>query len=238
VIDRRQHEVLRLAYAQLDGQASAAQIARLESLLLADGEAGEVYIEFMELAAGLCWQRSANRHEVLMEENLSRQAWAQAIAAGDLATPGGLAAVSVKSPSFWQTWDRRVLWSIAGCAAVFVVYFAAISWDMLRFRHRENVATSGGHAENQKSEIRNQKSAAGPVATIRDSVDAQWSRSTNKLEISNQKSEISQGEPLGIKSGLVELQLKQGVTLLIEGPADWSIDGNNNATLKRGKLVA
>jgi hypothetical protein len=132
---------------------------------------------------------------------------------------------------------RPVIWSIAGCAAGFVVYVALISWGMLD-RGRNVVATSGTHVENQKSEIRNQQSEAAPVATIRDSVDAQWSRSTNKLEISNQKAEIAAGEPLAIDSGLVELQLKQGVTLVIEGPARWEIDGNNEATLKQGKLVA
>jgi hypothetical protein len=49
---------------------------------------------------------------------------------------------------------------------------------------------------------------------------------------------IRRGEALSIASGLVELKLTQGTKLLIEGPAEWSIDGQNNATLKRGKLVA
>jgi hypothetical protein len=46
------------------------------------------------------------------------------------------------------------------------------------------------------------------------------------------------GKPLSIASGIVELRLTQGVRLLVEGPADWTINGKNNATLRRGKLLA
>jgi hypothetical protein len=49
---------------------------------------------------------------------------------------------------------------------------------------------------------------------------------------------ITQGESLELASGVVQLKLKQGVTLLVEGPAEWSIDGKNLTTLKRGKLLA
>jgi ferric-dicitrate binding protein FerR (iron transport regulator) len=57
-----------------------------------------------------------------------------------------------------------------------------------------------------------------------------------KSEIRNQKSEVISGEPLEIAAGLVELKLKQGVTLTMQGPAEWSIDGDNRATLRWGKV--
>jgi len=49
---------------------------------------------------------------------------------------------------------------------------------------------------------------------------------------------IAKGESLQLASGSVELKLKQGATLVVEGPAEWSIDGNNHASLTAGRLVA
>jgi ferric-dicitrate binding protein FerR (iron transport regulator) len=49
---------------------------------------------------------------------------------------------------------------------------------------------------------------------------------------------ISRGEAMHIESGTVDLQLESGTTLSIAGPANWSIDGINRATLTRGGLVA
>jgi hypothetical protein len=46
------------------------------------------------------------------------------------------------------------------------------------------------------------------------------------------------GEALKIERGLVHLELKSGATLLVEGPAEWSIEGNNRAALRLGRLIA
>jgi hypothetical protein len=219
-------ELRRLLDRLMLGTLDAAGHAKLDELVVADIAARRQYIERMFLIGELGYRLG----NVAATANLPWQAAVQP------ALPS-LPKVRLVIPPFIQR--RPVTWSILAAGLLFAAYVTLISWGMLDSGlDRDVVATGGAHVENQKSEIRNQQSEAAPVATIRDSVDAQWSRSTNKLEIRNQKSEISQGEPLAIDSGLVELQLKQGVTLLIEGPADWTIDGQNNATLKRGKLVA
>jgi hypothetical protein len=46
------------------------------------------------------------------------------------------------------------------------------------------------------------------------------------------------GEPLKIESGTMELELKAGTKLVVEGPADWSVDGKNSVSLRAGKLFA
>lgn len=247
MIDRGQHEILRLSYARMEGQASAAQLSRLESLLIDDVKAREIYIEFMELAASLCWQRSANRHEVLLEENLSRQAWTQAIQAGDLAAPGVPGVALLGSPSLWRSINRRVLCSIAGCAALFVVYFAAISWGIFsKTLSNARLATNlKSEFSDPKLEISNQQSEVAPVATIRNTANVEWSdqvgKSLSDLQSTSRRdasTEVAAGETLEIDSGLVELRLGQGVTLIIEGSAKWSVDSDNSATLARGNLVA
>lgn len=46
------------------------------------------------------------------------------------------------------------------------------------------------------------------------------------------------GEALQIAAGKLELQLTGGTRLVVDGPAKWSIDGANVATLTQGRLVA
>ena len=41
-----------------------------------------------------------------------------------------------------------------------------------------------------------------------------------------------------IPSGRVRQSLLRGVQLVVDGPAEWSIDDENRATLRQGKLVA
>lgn len=129
---------------------------------------------------------------------------------------------------------RPITWSVLAVGVLFAAYFVAISWNMLGRERHDRITASHKH-DATKSETRNQQSEIDSVATITGSEVAKWE---GKSEIGNPKSEILQGQPLSLQSGLVELKLKQGTTLLIEGPAEWSIDGKNRATLKRGKLVA
>lgn len=100
-----------------------------------------------------------------------------------------------------------------------------------------------GMFDRHKTQYSAVETQAEQVATITASEDAQWltddaAAPHQKSEITNHKSEILPGKSLAIASGIIELQLKQGVRMAIEGPAEWSIDGANAATLMRGKLVA
>jgi hypothetical protein len=73
------------------------------------------------------------------------------------------------------------------------------------------------------------------VATIRDAVDVQWSKHT-AIKLAN--SPVHAGEPLKISSGTIELELKAGAQLVVEGPADWSVNGHNSISLRAGKVWA
>lgn len=116
---------------------------------------------------------------------------------------------------------RPVFWSVLAAGVLFAAYFVTVSWDMLGKKGSKQSADSGQQ-----------------VAVISNTEDAEWSPNTRLTGASRNGKSIKSGEPLKIDSGLVELQLKQGTTLLVEGPAEWTIDGDNEATLKRGKLVA
>jgi hypothetical protein len=74
-----------------------------------------------------------------------------------------------------------------------------------------------------------------PVAVVCNATDVQWSTNTSSKPAT---SSILLGEPLKIESGSMELQLNAGTKLVVEGPADWSVDGNNRVSLRAGKLMA
>jgi hypothetical protein len=75
----------------------------------------------------------------------------------------------------------------------------------------------------------------GFVAVVRDTANVEWPKNAASK---SPNSSILSGEPLRIESGTIELELKMGATLVVDGPAEWSIDGDNGATLKAGKIVA
>lgn len=113
---------------------------------------------------------------------------------------------------------RPVLGSIALVALVTYGAFALIAWNL---------------RPDQLPDAKRGRSAS--VALITDTANAQWSKTTLSKSGSTA---ISRGELLRIDSGRVELQLNHGTMLVIEGPASWTIDGDNSATLTSGKLVA
>jgi hypothetical protein len=79
------------------------------------------------------------------------------------------------------------------------------------------------------------KVSPGAVATILGATDVQWSHSTSHQA---DNSLLLCGESLKIESGTIEVELETGTTLVVEGPAHWSIERDNRATLKSGKIVA
>jgi hypothetical protein len=73
------------------------------------------------------------------------------------------------------------------------------------------------------------------VAVIGVGDDARWSEETTAKA---DHSAIRLGEPLKLDRGIVELELKSGTKLVVEGPAEWAVGGDNKATLRAGKLMA
>jgi hypothetical protein len=73
------------------------------------------------------------------------------------------------------------------------------------------------------------------VAVVHNTTGVQWSQG---ISSKSAKSSVLSGEPLKIESGVIELELNTGTKLIVEGPADWSVDGENSVLLRAGKLVA
>jgi hypothetical protein len=113
---------------------------------------------------------------------------------------------------------RPVVWSSLTVALLFYGGFALISWNL-----REGEVRLGPDDHNFG------------VAVVSRSANVQWSpQATSKADSSS----IFSGESLKIDSGTMELELKTGTKLVVEGPADWSVDGDNHVSLRIGKLMA
>jgi hypothetical protein len=72
-----------------------------------------------------------------------------------------------------------------------------------------------------------------PVATLVDAVDAQWDN-VRGYDVG----EHLPREPLFLKSGYARVRLESGVSLVIQGPAHFSIDSTTQARLDQGKITA
>jgi hypothetical protein len=203
------------------GNLDAAGHAKLDELVVADLSTRRRYIEQMFLIGELRFR-------------LGKVA-AAATVPGQVSVQPVSLRTRVRSviPAFIQR--RPVTWSILAAGLLFATYVALISWGMLDRGRRTDRFIAQSASDKELS----------TVATIRQTADVEWSdhvdKSLRDLQTASRRDAstvVAAGEPLAIDSGLVELQLKQGVTLVVEGPAKWSIDGKNNATLKQGKLVA
>jgi len=85
------------------------------------------------------------------------------------------------------------------------------------------------------SQYASRQSDDSPVAKVEAIADMKWPPNASpKLK----DSFIQVGEQLRIESGTMELELNAGTKLVVEGPADWSVDGQNSVSLRAGKLMA
>jgi hypothetical protein len=243
------------------GVYTVEQRTRLNALLLSNSHAQQIYLDYFEIHTALVRNASAQRSAADREQALLTivQDWAVILRNGansrtrnvpqeksavaptsEFSIPAGFESIvaslqrsgtpSPNSPILkfvertTAALSRPVVWSTLAASMMFVGYIVLISWGMLGKENNDHLTAASTRAEGQS------------VATVRDTSEVEWS--AVRPEIQKPESEIKSSQRLAIASGLVELQLKQGASLIIEGPAEWTIDGDNAATLHRGKLVA
>lgn len=196
---------------------------QLRDLLLANPSARSNYIKYVHLVSGLQW--------ILDPLPIFRQ------------SDRPVSVPALDSPSRSAVgWPRRegsatalmrpaVIWSTLACSLVFAGYWLIITWNI------RDKAPADATTQTQPH-----------VAEIVSEHNAQWIEPPSRFNdpaIAPQPRDIAKpGEPpragqtLSLASGQVRMKLKQGAELLIEGPAQWSIEGTNEANLTRGRLYA
>ena len=228
-----QHDLRQLLDALCEGAIDAAGIAELDALARDSHETRQLLIEYLELDGHLRWEFGAGLEggghspsgEVTDERAEGRTGeWSITTGRPSARARTSSSAFGSQRPVLGflgrttAALNRPVFWSVLAVAAAFYGVFALISWDL-----RSGTLPSGTDGNDFA------------VAMVKGTSNLRWSEDDKPKP---ENSTIRSGEPLRIESGIVELQLKQGATLLVEGPAEWSIDGDNQAVLKRGKLLA
>lgn len=220
----------------LDGTLDAAGQSLLARRMESDTEACELYWQFIAFDVDLRWSLSAR-----LQRNLVNQVPPASIAEGlpsfpatELLTPARPHFADGRSPRM----SRALVWSVSACAVLFALYFVGISWDMLG--RRMGSAARDAEVVHRVPAVSSDVLPGGEVATIRNQVDVQWAAGMplRLTTVAAQGSSIQRGESLSLMSGMIEVQLRQGTTVMVQGPADWTIDDDNAATLTKGKLLA
>ena len=218
-------EMTTLIGLRLDELESAESAARLDSLLLESDDACQLYVQLADLHASLTWEAVPAASEM--------RAYAGALVPAPVAERRQALGLPLRGTfsRAMHSINRPAFWSILCAGLLFAGYFVAISWNMLatdRARRDSDVLAAG--------------ISTGVVATVEGDADVAWSKAPQsddaRIDEAAPERSVHAGEPLEIASGIAELKLKQGATLFIEGPAEWTIDGDNRATLNQGRLIA
>jgi hypothetical protein len=196
-----------------DGDLSLEESNHLDAVLRKSPEARRYYYEFVNLHVDLGWTQNDQSPEL--------GSWGQSLKGEPLKRDRHQS----RSPILKFKVDfrkllasRATVWSVLIVGSLFYGGFAILSWDL-----RSGRLPSGTNGNGSL------------VATVHHSTDVRW------LPTAKPRSDVASiraGEPLKIKSGTMELELNTGAKLVIEGPADWSVEGNNSVSLRAGKLLA
>jgi hypothetical protein len=215
-------ELGRLISAQCDGEIGEDDRNRLATMLQTDREAKLRYAEFLELHAWMLWR---HREPAATAQKIPNLPESLPVGSSPSVPESHAESAATKVSPVLRILGRTtpflspsVLWSVAFVALATYGTFALIAWNL---------------RPDKLPDVVGEKDAS--VAVVRDASDVQWSRADGSEPA---ESSIFLGEPLTISSGTIELELNGGAKLVIEGPADWSVDGKNSVSLRKGKLLA
>jgi hypothetical protein len=213
--------------ALCDGTVSSSDLQELESLALAAEPAREQLLKYLELDAALRWEFGAGM-ETRLPAAMAIPQHATGRANAPVSTTGTSKARDTQpiAKPLWtniplMVLNRPALASIAVVALVFYGSFLAISWNLWGLR-------------GPRTEIGSSVQDRGAVAKIVAENATVWSPQIPREAASR----LSRGQRLSLASGAVEIELTRGAKLIVEGPADWSIDGENRVSLRAGSLIA
>ena len=215
-------ELFELLTRRHEGQGDSSDDARMEEILRTNSDARQFYVEQVHLMALLCWTVGEVEGPMASHAELTETGEPSLASSSKAQPPTTVIRHLANKWAGLGVASRTLAFGISG---LLVVYFAllvfAVVWDQSKWADRVD--------ERSAQDFRD------TVATISDAADAKWS---DPFVPRPKHAAVKQGEPLEIESGVVQLELKSGAKLWVEGPADWVIDGDNRATLKQGKLIA
>jgi len=218
-------EIHKLIDGWLDGELSAEQTRRLEAWLREDEQHVAEFV------------RATSLHRQLRDMLLGQQA--QAAVLGDLA-PAEDKREQVPVPparprssilGFLGDVSEAVNWRVHPVRFFTVaVLLTVVTWVGFYFWIRPALL---GESEVAR---RPGETTLPLVARLRRTADAQWAGSPASAPIPG--SFLQQGRTLELKSGLAEIRFDSGASVILEGPVEFILLGENEGDLQLGKLAA
>jgi hypothetical protein len=130
--------------------------------------------------------------------------------------------------------------AVAAMAAVIVV---GIAWHhlslLVEFDRLYSLTSAPNSAEHRRVRSESQRAAImpGPTSVARATavVDCEWFDGKSELKFGDQ---LSPGQRVRLKQGLLQLTFATGAKVVVEGPADFVATTATEATLTEGKIAA
>jgi hypothetical protein len=208
-------ELLRLLSALCDGALTEPQHVRLEQLLDADAECRRLYLQYLDMHARLLSRPGADVPLPAGEAPAPAPAPAAAVAVAAAPRP----AAPDRRRRFGQAWR----YALAGATTLAASLLVQIFWW-----HPQG---PGGPGPGGR--VGPPPPAAGPVATLTQTADCAWQDPREPLRAG---SRLVPGE-LRLRKGVARIHFDAGPELLVEGPANLTLDSGTAATLLLGKVV-
>lgn len=206
------NELLQLALAYQNGDASEEETARLERLLADNPEAIAAYLRIVDDTLTL---REAAEARASQSTQPGISASPQVVETGDASSSGRLRLMSVRRLA------TRHARSAAGLAAACLLAIMAASGWLWWSSTGATAALDG-------------QGTAGSARVVNLS-KVHWSDGAQQYD---EWSFVSPGDWLTFDSGVVDLFLSNGVELLVEGPADVQFVSLRKVLARQGKLAA
>lgn len=209
--DRLTTEISELLIKAMDDNATADEFARLQHLLKTDANAREHFFDVISTFAGI--DEIQTLHLEQIDQNCS--ALLRTLAQEETQAPA--IKVPPKEPELIHNvrrekvtyaLSRRSLFTLAASAAAILLLGV-----FLRLTPPDRPAL---------------------VARLTRTVDAQWE---NALGVVQTGADLYSG-PMRLAKGLAEITFDGGATVVVEGPADFSLKSAQQIFLERGRLVA
>ncbi len=208
-----EHELREMLFplfdALIEGNITADDHARLDTLLDENAEARRLYSQYLDHDLGIQQVQLSDAQPNAVEE-LLRQTTQQ----------------SAGSRTRFVVFGAML--TTAAC-----VLIALVSYPLWRAADSSPDPIADGGAGDPGRALTDQEETKSPTAKIMHLLDVQWSQGHNKFSLGD-----SLGcEWLYVSSGIVQLEFSSGAVLTLQGPAQLRIDSETECFVQQGKVV-
>jgi hypothetical protein len=242
------HELLE---AVCRGDATAAQLARLEEMAGGNPDARAFYVEYLDIHAQLRWsagdqgpaERGGHPEGDQQEEGAVQMACGRSLprALPAARSPvlgflGRLLRAGNETPV-----SSALMWLVMAivCSGVVLTFFFCIT--LIFHGVGGDVHHDGPELAGNREQAVSPFPAAGSPAPSRGSVarlirayDCRWAVGSHSPHVGD---DLEPGRKLALMNGLAEIMFQSGVRAVLQGPAEMEIGSRRSALLRQGKLT-